>query len=422
VRKLHPATILRAILPSLKEALRTAVPPLVIAFTTGQHTSEGWIAAVIALFTGLFAIGAFWTTRFALQTDHVVHKTGWIFRKDRRIPLNQIQNVNIQQNVLERVLGVATVDVETAMGRGKELKLSVLALKDAERFREELLSAAHISEAGPAVADEPIVKLTQHDLLYGALTENHLRYIIVGFVTLSGPAFHWLSQFTNDLAPMSAILADVGVCAVMAVGFWLWGSVTYYLKYGGFVVRRDARMLRISFGLFSRVQVAIRPERIEYLHLTTTLLQRHLHRTSLQVGTASSFGEAGVLAPMALALIARELDISVLVGWAFALAASTFCPLLLLGIWWRGLTAAGACSGLVVGGILCGYAVIDRLVVGRDTGWVAGLIAQPAAWTVPASALTMVVVSRLTRHRLPAHVGRFMVRLHTPEAVQLDRS
>ena len=24
----------------------------------------------------------------------------------------------------------------------------------------------------------------------------------------------------------------------------------------------------------------------------------------------------------------------VLVGWAFALAASTFCPLLLLGIWW----------------------------------------------------------------------------------------
>ena len=44
----------------------------------------------------------------------------------------------------------------------------------------------------------------------------------------------------------------------------------------------------------------------------------------------------GVLAPMALALIARGLDISVLVGWAFALAASTFCPLLLLGSGGRG--------------------------------------------------------------------------------------
>ena len=48
---------------------------------------------------------------------------------------------------------------------------------------------------------------------------------------------------------------------------------------------------------------------------------------------------------MALALVARGLDISVLVGWAFALAASTFCPLLLLGIWWDGLTAAAPRPG-----------------------------------------------------------------------------
>jgi cation/acetate symporter len=27
---------------------------------------------------------------------------------------------------------------------------------------------------------------------------------------------------------------------------------------------------------------------------------------------------------------------------AFPVAASTFCPLLVLGIWWRGLTTAGA--------------------------------------------------------------------------------
>ena len=37
-------------------------------------------------------------------------------------------------------------------------------------------------------------------------------------------------------------------------------------------------------------------------------------------------------------------------GLAFAVAASTFCPLLVLGIWWRGLTAAGAVAGLLVGG------------------------------------------------------------------------
>ena len=33
----------------------------------------------------------------------------------------------------------------------------------------------------------------------------------------------------------------------------------------------------------------------------------------------------------------------------------------------------------------------------------------------------MVLVSLATQRRLPAHVSRTMVRLHTPEAVELDR-
>jgi hypothetical protein len=33
----------------------------------------------------------------------------------------------------------------------------------------------------------------------------------------------------------------------------------------------------------------------------------------------------------------------------------------------------------------------------------------------------MVVVSLATRSRLPAHLGRTMVRLHAPEDLQLDR-
>ena len=58
---------------------------------------------------------------------------------------------------------------------------------------------------------------------------------------------------------------------------------------------------------------------------------------------------AGMVAPALLALATREVDISVLVGWAFALAASTFCPLLLLGVWWPRLTAPAAAAGMLAG-------------------------------------------------------------------------
>jgi len=38
--------------------------------------------------------------------------------------------------------------------------------------------------------------------------------------------------------------------------------------------------------------------------------------------------------------------------WAFVVASSTFTPVLILGIWWKGANKAGAIAGMVVGGAL----------------------------------------------------------------------
>jgi cation/acetate symporter len=131
-----------------------------------------------------------------------------------------------------------------------------------------------------------------------------------------------------------------------------------------------------------------------------------------------------VVVPLLLALLSRDLSVATTVGLAFAVAASSFCPLLLLGIWWRRLSDVGALAGLVVGGGLTTAAVLLTVVGGGapfEAGWPAALLARPAAWSVPLTVLTMVVVSLRTPHRVPAGVNRTMVRLHTPEDVVLDR-
>ncbi|MDQ3616355.1 MAG: cation acetate symporter [Actinomycetota bacterium] len=128
-----------------------------------------------------------------------------------------------------------------------------------------------------------------------------------------------------------------------------------------------------------------------------------------------------VVVPLALTAFADGVGVARAVGLAFAVAASTFCPLLVLGIWWRKLTDAGAIAGMLVGGSLSGIAVVDTLLENSRTGWEGALLDQPAAWTVPAAFAVMVAVSLATPHRLPAHVSRTMVRLHTPEAVGVDR-
>jgi Na+(H+)/acetate symporter ActP len=124
---------------------------------------------------------------------------------------------------------------------------------------------------------------------------------------------------------------------------------------------------------------------------------------------------------MLLGLSVESFDINRLVGWAFAIAASSFCPLLVLGIWWRGLSARGARAGLLAGGGGASAGILATMSGLAPDGWVGSLLGQPAAWTVPLAFAVMVLVSRRTPGSVPADVGHTMLTLHTPEHLGLAR-
>jgi Na+(H+)/acetate symporter ActP len=135
-------------------------------------------------------------------------------------------------------------------------------------------------------------------------------------------------------------------------------------------------------------------------------------------GTVRSFRQGTLLAgavPLGLTFAATQLPVSEVVAMAFAVAASSFCPLLLLGIWWRGLTAAGAMAGLLVGGGAAVLAVSLRIGGYAPPGWPSALLAQPAAVTVPLAFATMILVSLVSRQSRPEDVTSVMMRMHAPE-------
>jgi cation/acetate symporter len=127
-----------------------------------------------------------------------------------------------------------------------------------------------------------------------------------------------------------------------------------------------------------------------------------------------------VLVPFGCSLLSVSVGLADTVGLAFAVAASTLCPLLVLGVWWRGLSTTGAAAGLVVGGALAMSAVLVTVAGGVHRGWTGALLAQPAAWTVPVAFLVAVTVSLVTPSRIPKGTARTMVRLHAPEALNAD--
>jgi cation/acetate symporter len=130
---------------------------------------------------------------------------------------------------------------------------------------------------------------------------------------------------------------------------------------------------------------------------------------------------AGAVAILA-GLQVAPFDINVLVGWAFAIAASSFCPLLVLGIWWRRLTPPGAIAGLVTGGGLASGAIVATMLGVAPSGWWGSLLAEPAAWTVPLAFATMVSVSLFTAGRIPVGTTSWLLTVHAPESLGLTQS
>ncbi|HEV3357126.1 MAG TPA: cation acetate symporter [Pseudonocardiaceae bacterium] len=146
--------------------------------------------------------------------------------------------------------------------------------------------------------------------------------------------------------------------------------------------------------------------------------------TELLPGRVRDFRVATVIAaavPTALAIVLPSTEVSLSVGLSFALAASTFCPVLLAGVWWPKLTWVGAAAGIVVGGGLVLTALVLNIVSEFTGRWAPWLVVQPALVTVPIAFATVYVVSKATQNRRPPDVSRMLLRMHAPDPLGFMR-
>ncbi|MFF3821495.1 cation acetate symporter [Streptomyces bluensis] len=124
-----------------------------------------------------------------------------------------------------------------------------------------------------------------------------------------------------------------------------------------------------------------------------------------------------MVVPLSVSALAGGLPVADAVGLAFAVSASSFCPLLVLGIWWHRLTPPGAAAGMLVGGGSALVAVAATMAGYPRGGPLHALLAWPALWSVPLGFLTMVLVSLATPGKVPAGTSAILARFHLPEAL-----
>jgi Na+(H+)/acetate symporter ActP len=164
-------------------------------------------------------------------------------------------------------------------------------------------------------------------------------------------------------------------------------------------------------------------------------------RDRMRMFKFAAVGVGGV--SVLLGALVEPLEINFMVGQAFAIAAASYFPLLFMSVWWRGMTMAGAATGMLTGGLcaLASATIVNASTLALDKGPMGKLFAgfnglnafwvehpllrilaeQPAIWSVPLSIGLMIVVSKATSKTVPADARMKMLVLHAPEALGLKQ-
>jgi putative membrane protein len=305
-RRLHPFSIVSRTLRLARQLLL----PAVLGGASVGGDLRGillWIFLILALPSVLLAAAQWLTFRFRLESDDLIIDSGVLGRRRRVIPIDRVQNVDLEQSALERLAGVAELRIETASGgREAEADLRVLALADAREVRADLL--ARRASVRTAAAMEPgerlLLRLTAFDLALAGATANEAGLIAAGLATLLEVAGRFgalttVADWLDDALATGFGAGALGAAAAVAVivlAFvilgWIVSIVATVARYHGFTLARMGDDLRLEHGLLSRRHVTVPLARVQAVRVEETIPRRALGLVALKIDTAGAGPQA----------------------------------------------------------------------------------------------------------------------------------
>lgn len=131
----------------VKSLLQTSGFMMVILIGWGVLFYVNWTPYIFLLLIGIFMWFGFlfWnvfklqkTFGFALRERDILFQRGFIVNKITVVPFNRIQHVSTTRGVLDKYLGIATLNIFTAGGSGSDIKIPGLTPDLALRMKESL--------------------------------------------------------------------------------------------------------------------------------------------------------------------------------------------------------------------------------------------------------------------------------------------
>ena len=158
----HPVALALPVLVVVAE-LATAIW-LTLTF---DFRSWIWWAAVVVIFIVYPLRRLIWwlTSNFAVTTDRVIHREGFIAKRSMEIPLEAINDVRFDQGIWDRMVGAGTLRISSASEFGtntfthirhpEEVQKTIYHQGELNKKRMYLGESAAVAPAAPAAPASP---------------------------------------------------------------------------------------------------------------------------------------------------------------------------------------------------------------------------------------------------------------------------
>lgn len=265
-------------------------------------------------------------SRFTYEVDatSLVTEGGILNRTRRVVPLDRVQQVDLQRKLRHRAFGLAVVRIDTAgAGNDHEVTLDALTAAEAEELRAALSDRPtptadplpEVDRAGPdpigpsgvaagggasPTAAEPereVLALSPGRLALGGVTGSKLAMVFVAAGALFGLVNDLPGGLRNQAADSLADgarfpLATVAVLALLAVPVVLAVAAgAAVLADGGFRLTRRGDGLHVSRGLLDQRQASLAIHRVQVVRIHQNVLRRMLGLVSVTLQSAGGSGQ-----------------------------------------------------------------------------------------------------------------------------------
>jgi putative membrane protein len=313
-------------------------------FFAGAHVRRLWPLAlvvlarrqlwlIVAAVVVLLAVTTLeWLRRtYVLEAGALRLEEGVLARRLRVVPFDRIQQVDLVRKPLHRVLGVATLRVETAGGGGAaEVDLDVVALDEAQALRSTLLRAkAGAAEAGgegaeaaaAAPAERTLLRLSVGEVMLAGITGTRAAAVlaVLGPISQLTDWFpnlsDWLLRRFNPEAVAPTTPAAVVVIAVGAAAVWLGlAAASSVVTDFGFTLARVGGDLVVRRGLLERREAVLPFARLQVVRVEESLLRRWLGLASIRIQSAGRTGGADQTASRLAVPVMQRSDVNRVLG------------------------------------------------------------------------------------------------------------